>query len=151
MNEQGGTGRVWGNFGACPLSWAVHRVQGPPYRAIKAWPVLSHVRSCPQGGGRGLGQEGGRVNHCQPLPPTLPRMFHLINCEQKPKTLTRFYSYQSGEGQNISETKMSGEEAVQPHSCPHGLTGLSAACKKPSSWATPARDCCAPTPQSQSQ
>lgn len=94
------------------------------------------VMSTGRRNGLGAGEWEG-----QPLPATAPhpsKDFHLLNCEQKPKT---FDSYRSGGGEKISGRKMRGEGAPRPH----GLTGLSTACQKPSSWATPARDCCAPT------
>lgn len=76
-----------GTFWSLPSVLGCPRVRGPPYRAIKAWPVLSHMRSCPQEGEMGLGQESGRVSHCPPLPPTLPRIFTSLTVNKNPRLL----------------------------------------------------------------
>lgn len=67
------------------------------------------VMSTGRRNGLGAGEWEG-----QPLPATAPhpsKDFHLLNCEQKPKT---FDSYRSGGGEKISGRKMRGEVPHAP-------------------------------------
>lgn len=101
---------MWGDFRVCPLPWAVSGVRGPPHRA-ESRDIMSTE----------LGAGGGGSATARHRTPTLPRMFHLINCEQKPKVLTHFHSYQSGGRTHISGQRVRREDPVGPHPCPPSM------------------------------